>query len=146
MGFNPVFRSNRKKNLCNSSSLGMQTFVVGRVSARQNESGRAENFTFCHILQHKYLGCAVRIVLTILSLFIKSENCFCVRSMTSCLSRGHWNTPFCKRLESRTKPSLSQTRPFINRRVLPQNRKRISVCMGFGACLAHFRDVHKWNW
>lgn len=90
----------------------MQTFVVGRVSARQNESGVAENFTFCHILQHKYLGCAVRIVLTILSPFIKSENCFCVRSMTSCLSRGHWNTPFCKRFESRTKPSPSQTEIF----------------------------------
>ena len=37
------------------------------------------------------LGCTVRIVLTMLSPFIKSENCFCVRSMTSCLSRGHWN-------------------------------------------------------
>ena len=90
----------------------MQTFVVGRVSAKQNDSGVAENFTFCPILQHKYLGCAVRIVLTILSPFIKSENCFCVRSMTSCLSRGHWNTPFCKRLESRTKPSTSQTEIF----------------------------------
>lgn len=108
----------------------MQTFVVGRVSAKQNESGRTENFTFCYIFQHKYLGCAVRIVLTMLNPFIKSENCFCVRSMTSCLSRGHWNTPFCKRLESRTKPSPSQTRPFINRRVLPQNRKRISVSYG----------------
>lgn len=108
----------------------MQTFVVGRVSAKQNESGVAENFTFCHILQHKYLGCAVRIVLTILSPFIKSENCFCVRSITSCLSRGHWNTPFCKRFESRTKPSPSHTRPFITRRVLPQNRNRISVSYG----------------
>ena len=66
----------------------MQTFVVGSVSAKQNESGRTENFTFCHIFQHKYLGCAVRIVLTMLNPFIKSENCFCVRSMTSCLSRG----------------------------------------------------------
>jgi hypothetical protein len=90
----------------------MQTFVVGRVSAKQNESGVAENFTFCHILQHKYLGCAVRIVLTILSPFIKSENCFCVKSITSCLSRGHWNTPFCKRFESRTKPSPSHTEIF----------------------------------
>ena len=81
----------------------MQTFVVGRVSAKQNESGVAENFTFCHILQHKYLGCAVRIVLTILSPFIKSENCFCVRSITSCLSRGHWNHSVLQTLREQNK-------------------------------------------
>lgn len=104
----------RRSRYSSDSPPGIQASVACRACA--NDS-----------VQHKYLGCAVCIVLTMLNPFIKSENCFCVRSVTSCLSRGHWNTPFCKRLESRTKPSPSQTRPLSRRLELPENRNRISV-------------------